>query len=413
MHIYSEPKNFTTNIITLTTSTITSITHISATSGGNITFNGGAAISARGICWSTNPNPTVALTTKTIDGSGIGLFTSNLFNLTKLTTYYVRAYATNSAETAYGNEVRFATLQGILPTLSTVAFSNVTESTAISGGSITNDGGLPVTNRGVCWNTSPNPTITLTTKTDDGSGVGVFTSNLVELLPFTTYFIRAYATNDIGTAYGNELSFTTTSVLALCGTITDADNNTYNTVKVGTQCWMRENLKTTKYGDGTTITYITDNSGWISQTTGAYCWYNNDIINKNIYGALYNFYTVVDNRKLCPTGWHVPTDADWSTLTTYLGGEDIAGGKLKEIGTFHWASPNSQATDTSRFLALPGGYRVNSGAFNYIGTYGIWWSSSESSSTNAWFRSLDYGSSSVTRGSSFKNLGLSVRCVKD
>ncbi len=156
-------------------------------------------------------------------------------------------------------------------------------------------------------------------------------------------------------------------------TVTDIDGNVYHTVTIGTQVWLVENLKTTRYNDGTSIPLVTDSAAWSNADTSAYCWYNNDIANKNTYGALYNWFTV-NTGKLAIAGWHIPTDAEWTTLTDYLGGESIAGGKLKETGTTHWRSPNAGATNESGFTALPGGHRDVNGTFSAMGDDGFWWS---------------------------------------
>lgn len=196
-------------------------------------------------------------------------------------------------------------------------------------------------------------------------------------------------------------------------TVKDIDGNIYHTVTIGTQVWMAENLKVTKYNDGTAIPNVTNGTTWANLTTGAYCWYNNEINNKSSYGALYNWYAV-NTAKLCPAGWHVPSDAEWTTLTTYLGGEDIAGGKMKETGTTHWEFPNTGATNGSGFSALPGAYRFYNGYFNDVGYTGYWWSATESSTTtSAWYRDLSYIYSSVYRYYINKELGFSVRCVCD
>lgn len=201
-------------------------------------------------------------------------------------------------------------------------------------------------------------------------------------------------------------------------TCADADGNNYTTVTIGTQTWMVENLKTTKYSDGTAIPMVTDNSAWFNLSTPAYCWYNNDeATNKNTYGALYNR-SAVNTSKLAPAGWHVPTDAEWTTLTTYLGGESVAGGKLKEVGTDNWSSPNIGATNVSGFSALPGGGRGDSGGrFFRIGNYGSWWSTTEYDASNPWIRVLDNYSSSLSRCTNnlygYGTNGFSVRCVKD
>jgi hypothetical protein len=196
---------------TLTTTAVTEITTTTATGGGNVTSDGGAAVTARGVCWGTTSKPTIT-DSKTTDGTGTGAFTSSLTGLTPNTLYYVRAYATNSEGTAYGNEVSFTTSQIVGATLTTTDVSAITSTTAVSGGNITNNGGGDITARGVCWSTSANPT-TADSKTTDCTGSGTFTSNLTGLLPGTTYHVRAYATNASGTAYGNDVTFTTLAVI--------------------------------------------------------------------------------------------------------------------------------------------------------------------------------------------------------
>lgn len=198
-------------------------------------------------------------------------------------------------------------------------------------------------------------------------------------------------------------------------TVTDIDGNVYKTVTIGTQVWMAENLKTTKYRNGDPIPNVVGDAAWRTLTTGAYCWYgNNAVTNKPTYGALYNWYAVADSRNIAPTGWHVPIDAEWTTLTTYLGGESVAGGKLKESGTIHWTTPNTGATNSSGFKALPGGYQEGIGwSTSGIGEYGDWWSSSIGSANRAWDRELDNASTSVRVAELDKFGCSSVRCIKD
>jgi uncharacterized protein (TIGR02145 family) len=200
--------SFTTGAILpmLTTTLISNRTATSVATGGNITSDGGAAITARGVCWSTASNPTI-LNSKTSDGTGIGMFTSNITGLAPGTIYYIRAYATNGSGTAYGDELTFTTLATV-PTLTTAAITDKTQTTATSGGNVTSDGGSRVIARGVCWSTTSNPT-TDGLHTTSGTGTGIFTSSLTSLTPGTTYYVRAYATNNAGTGYGNEVSFTT------------------------------------------------------------------------------------------------------------------------------------------------------------------------------------------------------------
>jgi uncharacterized protein (TIGR02145 family) len=195
-------------------------------------------------------------------------------------------------------------------------------------------------------------------------------------------------------------------------------HNGYNckTVIIGTQEWFAENLQTSIYNDGIAISNITDSTTWAKMTSGAYCFYeNNAAINQSTYGALYNWYAV-DTKKLCPAGWHVPTDADWTVLVTYLGGESVAGGKMKEAGTAHWVSPNTGATNTSNFSALPGGFRsngYNDGAFGSVGIVGNWWSSTQGNRAGGWGRHLYHLSAGVSRNNFDKSLGFSVRCLRD
>ena len=216
----------------------------------------------------------------------------------------------------------------------------------------------------------------------------------------------------------------------VCGTstVTDVDGNTYNTVKIGCQCWIKQNLKVTHYPDGTAIPLVTDNTAWVNlgdnNTDDAYCYYNNN--SSSAYGALYTWAAAMgDNavssstnpsgvQGICPDGWHLPSDAEWTELTDYLGGESIAGGKLKETGTTHWNSPNTGATNSSGFTGLPGGDRYNyNGSFNYVGIYGYWWSATESSTSVAWKRRMNYDNANVIRNLNDKSYGFSVRCVRD
>ncbi|MCX6223034.1 MAG: fibrobacter succinogenes major paralogous domain-containing protein [Bacteroidia bacterium] len=421
---YGNEISFTSSIVSpvLTTQAISLITTTSATSGGNITSAGGGTITARGVCWSTSTGPTIN-NTKTSDGTGAGSFVSSLTGLTVATTYYVRAYATNSAGTSYGNEVVFSTAAN-LPTLTTATISALSYASVTSGGNISADGGGAIISRGVCWSTANNPTIS-DNKTTDGTGSGIFTSSVSGLTATTTYYLRAYATNSAGTAYGNQISFTTTVAPP---TVTDIDGNVYNMITIGTQVWMKENLKTTKYNDGTAIPFVTGNSAWLTLRTPGYCWYNTDEATyKNIYGALYNFF-VIETGKLCPNGWHVPTKDDWTTLITFLGGDNdasIARSKLKETGTVHWTT-NTNATNSSGFTAVPSGYRhYDNGTFNGIGTESNWWSSTiEAYFTNKWIYTIDMFNSQgptihqadynyFSTYNNTRNYGFSVRCIKN
>ena len=192
---------------TLTTTAASDITTITATAGGNVTSDGGASITDRGVCWGTASMPTIT-DSKTSDGIGTDSFISNITALTPDTKYYLRAYATNSVGTAYGNEVFFTTGQIVAATLTTDLVTAITSTTAVSGGNITADGGDAVASRGICWNTSTNPTIA-NSKTTDGSGTGAFVSNLTNLVAATTYYVKAYSINSVDTTYANEVTFQT------------------------------------------------------------------------------------------------------------------------------------------------------------------------------------------------------------
>ncbi len=407
---YGNELTFTTAklaIPELTTATVTGITQTAAVSGGNITFNGGTEVTERGVCWSTHTGPAVT-DSKTTNGPGSGIFSSNITGLTGNTRYYVRAYATNSIGTGYGQEVSF-TSGALLAVITTSVPSPTGTTTATGGGNITNDGGSAVTVRGICWSTAINPT-TSNSRTTDGTGSGSFSSSMTGLIPNTRYHVRAYATNSVGTSYGSDLTFFTDPV-----SIQDYDNNVYNVIRIGTQVWLKENLKTTHLNDGTPIALVTGAAAWITLATPGYCWYNNNIANKNVYGALYNWYAV-GTDKLCPTGWHVSTDDEILLLETFLSGKDVAGGKLKETGTSHWTAPNTGATDEFDFTALPGGRRLETtGAFEYLGFHGYWWTSTEPPTYpgNAWYRNIQNISETAFRGFWNDKAGMSVRCLKN
>jgi uncharacterized protein (TIGR02145 family) len=271
-----------------------------------------------------------------------------------------------------------------IPSLRTRDISNISETSATCGGyGITVEGNF-ITAKGVCWNTIEEPTVE-NNKTNDGNGTGSFISHISGLLPNTTYYVRAYATNDGGTGYGEQVILKTYS-----GKVTDVEGNIYYTVTINDRIWMAENLKTTKYADGTPIALLESQSSWYASTDTAmaYCWYNNDINNKGCYGALYNWrgamkgdpgiiINPVDRQGACPDGWHIPDKTEWTELMDFLGGDSIAGGKLKETGIKHWKDLNVGATNESSFTGIPGGKRSHYGIFAGLGYSGYWWSSTE------------------------------------
>lgn len=338
----SSEKEIAKTILQLSTNNASNITLTTATSGGNITTDGGAPVTSRGIVWNTVTQPTVSLATKTTDGSGIGDFPSAITNLNPSTNYYARAYATNSVGTGYGNEISFTTGAIVIPTLSTTAVTSITTNSAISGGTITNDGGGAVTARGIVWSTSQNPTIALTTKTSDGVNTGTYTSNLTNLAPNTTYFIRSYATNSAGTNYGNEISFKTQNInyAAMYPTGTVFCNNVVTAVvdvtnPVTGKTWMDRNLGASQvatsstdalaYGDAyqwgrgsdghqcrnsatTTTRSSTDkpsHGNFIITLDTPHNWRNpsNDNLWKGVNG--------INNP--CPNGYRLPTTAEWTS----------------------------------------------------------------------------------------------------
>jgi uncharacterized protein (TIGR02145 family) len=307
------------------------------------------------------------------------------------------------------------------PSLSTTSASHVTSNSAKSGGIITDNGDTTIIVQGTCWSTSHNPT-TSNEKTVDNPPTGTFTSSIINLLPGKTYYARAYATNSMGTAYGNEISFTTYKSEA----ITDIDSNYYNTVTIGPQIWTAENLKTTRLNDNTPIPNVTVNSTWMGLTTPAYCWYNNDAdTNKNTYGALYNWYSASTN-KLCPVGWHVPAYNELGSLTNYLiyngygyqgSGSDIA---KSMASNYDWTISTTEGTvgfdqssnDSSNFTALPGGGRFGMQGFRSLHSLSGYWSSTSMGTTYAMSMSIFNDAANVVYSDVTKFYGYSVRCLK-
>lgn len=423
---YGNEVVFTTNqIITLpvvTTNGFSNISQTSATSGGNISSDGGAPITERGVCWSMDKNPTTEKR-KSSDGIGSGNFTSNIVGLMAGTKYYLRAYATNSAGTAYGNEIFFVPGNKThSPSVTTTEVTNISKTSATCAGNISSDGGASVTEKGICWSTSQNPTIE-NRKVTQGTGVGSISCNLTELTAGTTYYVKAFATNSNGTVYGNEVRFKT-----LHEQVADVDGNVYNTITVGSQVWLAENLKTTKFNDGTSIPLVTANDTWDSLTTPAYCWFDNDPWYKEKYGALYNWYTV-GTAMLCPAGWHVATDDDWTKLEYYLikNGFNYDGTKIYNkvakslASTTDWRFTNGfgyigvdpENNNSVGFSAWPSGNLTSDGIFSGFGESCYWWSPQEYTQYNIMYRRLRYNSEKIEAFTSNKQFGYSVRCIKD
>lgn len=314
-----------------------------------------------------------------------------------------------------------------IPLVETTAVSDIAQTIANCGGTVTSDGGATVTMRGVCWSINQLPTIA-DSKTTDGTGIGNFTSSLTGLASNSIYYVRAYATNSAGTGYGTILLFTTLTEINQninYGIIKDQDSNTYKTVTIGTQTWMAENLKTTHYRNGVSIPNITDPVDWYSTNSGAYSDYDNEPSNSTVYGRLYNYYAVMDTNNLCPSGWHVPSKDEWNTLFISLGGkievsgnynERVAGvgGKMKEAGNVHWENPNTGADNSSGFTALPGGWHsVHMGEYDLAHEKCFFWSTTLHPHTGAYDCGTVYDDDSAYMGNQGRNSGFSVRCVKD
>ena len=294
------------------------------------------------------------------------------------------------------------------PVLVTFPVLYISQQSVSCEGAVIDDGGADVTERGICWGLSQNPT-TSNNKNTCGSGTGSFSCTINGLLVNTQYYLRSYAINSAGIGYGPQITFRTWNAEV----VTDIDGNTYHTVTIGAQVWLVENLKVTKYRNGDQIPEVTDYDQWGLLTSGGYCNYENNQGNGAIYGRLYNWYTINDSRNIAPDGWRVASDEDWWALSDFLGGEIMAGGKLKEAGLSHWKEPNAGATNETGFSALPGGHRDYAGIFDYIQWGGGWWTSTEGNPNDAYVRYVDYGAYDLWRSLEDKRYGRSVRCIKE
>lgn len=381
----------------------------------------------------------------------IGNVNANTINfndvgLSPNTSYTYRIYAFNTVGNSpiYSNEVTLNTSSQTGSSLiTTTNLSGITSASALCGGTIsTTIPNQAVSSRGVIWSTSPNPgLLSIGSKTTDGIGTGTFESLITGLTANTTYYVRAYAVYynsgslNANFIFGNELVLTTLqngSLINVLGTdLTDIDGNIYHSIRNCNQTWMQSNLNVSHYRNGDIIPQVTDPTQWNGLTTGAWCYMNNDPINGQIYGKLYNWYAVNDPRGLAPAGWHIPTEKEWQDLifcldpNTPLNNYDTntAGGKMKEMGTSHWANPNNSATNSSGWNALPGGFRDIDGWFSNPQYYplnyeGLWWTSklqdNNPQSTIAVGFGLYYnGAGVIENGGGIFKKGESVRCIKD
>ena len=285
--------------------------------------------------------------------------------------------------------------------------ASITTTSATCGGIIISDGGTTIVRKGICWGASPAPTLA-DSVIEDGIDSDTFKITLTDLMVYTRYYYRAFVTNDNDTLYGEETSFTTQG-----GTVTDIDGNVYTTISIGSQVWMVENLRVTRYRNGDSIALVKDNSVWNNPFTlpspGAYCYYNNNPGHRMVYGALYNF--MAANRQIAPDGWHVPTKSEWSVLRHNSGFE-------KESGTTHWKSPNVGATNDNGFTALPGGSRSFTGTFDYIRESAYFWSSTPAGDfsgnpSGGYLIGLSYDVDYGWDGGIDQKYGFSIRCVRD
>ena len=398
----------------LTTTVISDIKGTTAIGGGEITSEGSSFVISRGVCWSRESSPTID-DNKTNDGIGSGSFSSNLTSLLGSTNYYVRAYATNSAGTGYGTQITFVTI-GQPPVPTGLTATNVSATTATLNGSV-NANFLPTVVIFEYGTTSTYGDSLAATQSPVNGGTESFVSTDIKgLISTTIYHYRVKAVNELGTTYGDDLMFTTK--------LSDADGNSYNTVTIGSQVWMKENLKTTRYTNGDLIGTTTPATLDITTLTAPKYQWAHSITD---YGRLYTYYTITNARKVCPDGWHIPTDGEWTTLTDYLSNNGYGyGGNANYIAKSLAAKTgwtpdptpgtvgNDQASNNSSgFSGFAGGGRYSTGIMNFVNLHGIWWSSTESSPGSAYFRCIGYIPEAVFRGVFSESYGLSVRCVKD
>ena len=301
-----------------------------------------------------------------------------------------------------------------LASLQTLGASNITAFAFTTGGNISSDGGNAVTSRGVCYSTSQSPTIS-NAVVNSGSGTGDFVCNIIGLEMNKTYYVRSFATNAAGTAYGDEKTVSTKAFITK-GTLTEMEGNNYNRIIIGNQEWLQENLDVSHYRNGDPIPQdIPLNQN--NLVSGIWNYYNQDPNMGSIYNKLYNWYAVNDSRGLAPAGWHIPTKAEWLELCNYLGGESVAGGKLKQTGTSLWRNQNYLATNTSGFTGLPGGLYIS--GFASVGYSALWWGADSTGLANAngascvWHLVVGFDYGNAYLDSMPKNCMLSVRCIKD
>jgi len=408
---------------TINTTTVVDVMGNTATCGGDIIDNGGGDITESGICWSTGGEPTIS-NSKVINGAVSGVFSSVMTDLDPFTQYFVRAYATNEAGTTYGNTMTFATMN--VPIATTNEVTDVSRQMAKSGGTVQQiTPASAITKRGVCWSTTSNPTID-DSKTENGSGDGQFSSMITDLQAGTIYYVRAYATDMYGTGYGENMTFTTIAENEFT-TVTDIDGNTYETVFIGTQLWMAENLRSTRLTNDQSLTYYS--SDYFDEDSYAYKNYENDENNAEEYGYYYTF-LVVKSGRICPEGWRIPTEQDFISFESYilsdygnttpasslksstgwnaLNGDNYYGFNAKPTGHYsEWQSQNSGFDQPGKYFKICSNetYNENVNTFAYCLKLSdssddiIGFHDDEGMQVKSWDSNLPYG--------------FTIRCIKE
>ena len=390
---------------TVTTGTASDLSYFTATITGNVTEDGGANITAKGIAYGTATAPTITVDT-TNQGAGTGAFEAHLKDLAPGTTYYARAYAINKAGVSYGSEISFTTVDGKAQL--TLAVPTVTYTKFTAQFTITSAGASGIQNSGVIVATHPEPTIADTFWPSNSTALSI-EKIWTGLERERTYYIRAFATNGQGTSYSNIVQIT---MVNPPGSVTDVNGWTYNVGLIGDRVWMTQNLLVVTYNNGDPIGTTPNLNTDVTGSTTPFLWppNGNDALSGQ-YGRLYNWYAVNDPRKICPIGYHIPTDADIQDLFSAVGNTNNIV-KLKEVGTTHWLTGNG--TNTSGFTALGAGVRDNGGGFYYFKENAAFWTATSQDASNAgWLNLYDTNASISYPDYVPATWGLSVRCVKD
>jgi uncharacterized protein (TIGR02145 family) len=402
---------------TASTTAATSVTQTGATLNGTVNANNLSTTVTFEYGTTTSYGQAINATPNPVSGSSNTSVSAGLTGLTNNITYHFRVNAVSTGGTTNGSDMTFTTgLGGSAPIATTSAASSVTQTGATLNGNVNANNLSTTVTFEYGTTTSYGQTINATPNTVSGSTNTSVSASLSGLTANLTYHFRVKATNSAGTTTGNDMSFIAQPTYGIIfnpnliyGTVSDNSGNSYKTIQIGTQIWMAENLRTPN------IPYVAIDTVWKKLTTPAYCWYNNDVSLKEIYGALYNTYAV-NSVNLCPTGWHIPNSSDWDKLYTYLNKSVIAGGKLKEISLNHWETPNSEATNETGFTGLPGGYRSGSdGKFYYLnknGYFHIYYNQPGYPGLGLG-KVLQYNSGTLAETGGHYGSGFSIRCVKD